>query len=67
MSSWFCLGELCTARELNVAAVFDEDAGRMEPLCPDDQLRACFGGLAMGRSRALFFCHSAQEEAGRRA
>eukprot|EP00959_Pyramimonas_sp_CCMP1952_P036756 768989-Pyramimonas_sp.AAC.1 len=37
MALLFCLDKIYTARGLNVTAVHDEDAARMEPVSPGDQ------------------------------
>ena len=67
LASWFCLGESFSALEAGVTQVYDEELREWQDVAPDCQLWACFGGLAMGWSWALYFCHEALSECGRRA
>ena len=67
LASWFCLGESFSAEEAGVSRVYDEELREWQDVEPDCQLWACFGGLAMGWSWALYFCHEALSECGRKA
>ena len=65
MASWFGFGitmtaaEICSVFGVVDVAVLDEATGRLERLSDSTPLEACFGGLAMGWSWALYFCHNA--------
>ena len=67
LSSWFSLGVTYRADEVGIDSVFNEDLQCFEPIAPGEEVWACFAGLPMGWSWALFFCHAAIEEASRRA
>ena len=67
LSSWFCLGETYSVDALGLQQIFDEPSRSYSAAVPGERVWACFRGLPMGWSWALFFCHSALEEAGRRA
>ena len=67
LSSWFALGETFLASEVGVSEIFDDDLNDMRAVDPDERLWACFAGLPLYWSCALYMCHSALEECGRRA
>jgi hypothetical protein len=67
MSSWFCLGERYLASEAGVSQVFDDELGHEVAVRGDEVLYACFAGLPMGWSWALFFCQEAVANCGIRA
>eukprot|EP00974_Lingulodinium_polyedra_P040231 3862086-Lingulodinium_polyedra.AAC.1 len=48
LASWFCIGLECTAGELGLTEVFDEDADCSVPVGPDTVLWPAFEGVAMG-------------------
>ena len=67
LSSWFSLGVTYTAMEAGVQEVWSDENRTMEPVDGSEHLWACFAGLPMGWSWALYFCHSACQSACERA
>ncbi|CAK0891661.1 unnamed protein product [Prorocentrum cordatum] len=57
------------ADEFGIAldAVFDDDLQAVDPVDPSEVLEACFLGMAMGWSWALYFCNEAISECMREA
>ena len=67
VSSWFGLGPQRTAAAAGVTQVFCDEVGYEVEVDPAETLWACFGGLPMGWSWGLYFCHEALSECCRRA
>eukprot|EP00959_Pyramimonas_sp_CCMP1952_P094654 1979996-Pyramimonas_sp.AAC.1 len=67
MASWFALGYHVSASEVGVTEELDEQTGELVPVAATAQVEACFRGMPMGWSWALYFCHDALSECGRRA
>eukprot|EP00959_Pyramimonas_sp_CCMP1952_P004781 100376-Pyramimonas_sp.AAC.1 len=63
MASYFGLGFVSTAAEIatdfgtTLTEVYDERAGGPSQVDAHERLEACFLGMAMGWSWALYFCN----------
>ena len=67
VSSWFSLGISAAAADIGVTEVYDDDQRAVVPVQGHELLWACFAGLPMGWSWAMFFCHGSLEAASLRA
>jgi len=67
LSSWFSFGVTCTAAEAGVSSVYCDEEKKEVPIDGSEHVWACFAGLPMGWSWALYVCHSALEACGRRS
>ena len=63
LSSWFSLGVTYTGFGAGVQEVWSDESRTMEPVDGSEHLWACFAGLPMGWSWALYFCHAACQSA----
>ena len=67
VASWFSLGVRRRAVDAGVSRTYCDDAKIETEVDPEEWLWACFGGLPMGWSWGLYFCHEALSECCRRA
>lgn len=67
MSSYFCLDEVFTAADTGVTEVFYEATGEMQSVDDAQPLWACFAGLPMGWSWALYYARESLRQCSLRA
>ena len=67
LSCWFAFDEPFTCSDADVSKVFCEDTCEYAFMAASDYIYACFAGLPMGWSWALFFCQQAVVECTRNA
>ena len=62
VGSWFCLPDVFSAADLGVSETWCDEARRVVPLAPDDQVYVCIEAMPMGWSWALYFAQEAVSE-----